>query len=434
MKRIDSYNYMKILTDWVSKDDIFKKKFVWPRQMEVHLPANKDIACDFHCYYCQGSNLDMSLGMDEKKVLKLMEEIGPNTFEYYVYGGAYTEPLLNPYFMDFMRLTKKLNAHFGIHSNGSQLKKLQKKNSFCTELVSLMESKYDYYSCSLDGGSPQSHMKTKNIKFDAWTDIIEGLKILVKEKEKQKSKGSIRVAYLLNKWNSSKEELSNFINLMKEIKVDSLRFSIPYAQYGNEVKKVQNYKKNIETKLNLKYKSLLEPYMSKNKNDKPFIFYFAPVNQDIDRMLDTNYKQCAYTYYQTTIGSSGHVYRCSSIATPTFDYGILGKQPENVKELQEMIQKSQDEKFHCHTCIESTARCNRMALEINTEWNSFNKKDNDVAIKDLTVYEGPEDKALGKHKYKDLEKRWNTKSSKNLDKEPRSLNIYRKFLSQKNIG
>jgi len=363
-----------------------------------------------------------------------MEEIGPNTFEYYVYGGAYTEPLLNPYFMDFMRLTKKLNAHFGIHSNGSQLKKLQKKNSFCTELVSLMESKYDYYSCSLDGGSPQSHMKTKNIKFDAWTDIIEGLKILVKEKEKQKSKGSIRVAYLLNKWNSSKEELSNFINLMKEIKVDSLRFSIPYAQYGNEVKKVQNYKKNIETKLNLKYKSLLEPYMSKNKNDKPFIFYFAPVNQDIDRMLDTNYKQCAYTYYQTTIGSSGHVYRCSSIATPTFDYGILGKQPENVKELQEMIQKSQDEKFHCHTCIESTARCNRMALEINTEWNSFNKKDNDVAIKDLTVYEGPEDKALGKHKYKDLEKRWNTKSSKNLDKEPRSLNIYRKFLSQKNIG
>lgn len=434
MKRIDSYNYMKILTDWVSKDDIFKKKFVWPRQMEIHLPANKDIACDFHCYYCQGSNLDMSLGMDEKKVLKLMEEIGPNTFEYYVYGGAYTEPLLNPYFMDFMRLTKKLNAHFGIHSNGSQLKKLQKKNSFCTELVSLMESKYDYYSCSLDGGSPQSHMKTKNIKFDAWTDIIEGLKILVKEKEKQKSKGSIRVAYLLNKWNSSKEELSNFINLMKEIKVDSLRFSTPYAQYGNEVKKVQNYKKNIETKLNLKYKSLLEPYMSKNKNDKPFIFYFAPVNQDIDRMLDTNYKQCAYTYYQTTIGSSGHVYRCSSIATPTFDYGILGKQPENVKELQEMIQKSQDEKFHCHTCIESTARCNRMALEINTEWNSFNKKDNDVAIKDLTVYEGPEDKALGKHKYKDLEKRWNTKSSKNLDKEPRSLNIYRKFLSQKNIG
>ena len=36
---------------------------------------------------------------------------------------------------------------------------------------------------------------------------------------------------------------------MKNIRVDSLRFSIPYAQYGNEVSKVQNYK-NIESKLN----------------------------------------------------------------------------------------------------------------------------------------------------------------------------------------
>ena len=41
---------------------------------------------------------------DEKKALKLMEEIGPDKFEYYVYGGAYTEPLLNPYFMDFISL------------------------------------------------------------------------------------------------------------------------------------------------------------------------------------------------------------------------------------------------------------------------------------------------------------------------------------------
>ena len=112
MPRLDNYNYMKILTDWVGEENIFKKKFVWPRQMEIHLPSNKKIACDFHCYYCQGSALDMNLGLDEKKALKLMEEIGPNAFEYYIYGGNYTEPLLNPYFMDFMRATKKNKANF----------------------------------------------------------------------------------------------------------------------------------------------------------------------------------------------------------------------------------------------------------------------------------------------------------------------------------
>ena len=121
-----------------------------------------------------------------------------------------------------MRLTKKLNAHFGIHSNGSQLKKLQNEQNFCTELVSLMESKYDYFSCSLDGGSPKSHMKTKNIKYDAWTEIIEGIKILVSERDRQKSKGSIRVAYLLNKWNSSEDELKKVVIL------NNLNFSTSY--------------------------------------------------------------------------------------------------------------------------------------------------------------------------------------------------------------
>ena len=400
MTRLDNYNYMKILTDWVDKKDIFNKKFVWPRQMEIHLPSNKEIACDFHCYYCQGSSLDMALGLDEKKALKLMEEIGPDTFEYYVYGGAYTEPLLNKYFMDFIRLTKKNKAFFGIHTNGSQIKKLHEKDKFCTELVSLMEEPRDYISISLDGGSPESHSKTKNIKYDAWTDIIEGIKILVRERERLKSKGSIRVAYLLNKWNSSEEELKNFINLMKGIKVDSLRFSIPYAQYGKEVKNVQSYKQKVENKEHSKFKELLDKYVSKSKDEKPFIFYFAPVNQDIDRMLDKNYKQCAYTYYQTTLGSSGHIYRCSSIATPSFDYGILGKQPETVAELKKMIEISQDKEFHCHTCIYSTARCNRMALEINSEWNKVNQPDNECAKIEKTHYIGPKYKRrVVKHVY-----------------------------------
>ena len=192
--------------------------------------------------------------------------------------------------------------------------------------------------------------------------------------------------------------------------MDSLRFSIPYAQYGNEVEKVQNYKKKIEITEHIKFKKLLEPYMSKDKSEKPFIFYFAPENQDIDRMLDENYKQCAYTYYQTTMGSSGHIYRCSSIATPSFDYGILGKQPENVAELKEMIKISQDKAFHCHTCIHSTARCNRMALEINSEWNAFNKPKNITAKKDQTIAVGPKnDRSQIKHVYKDVNKRWDKK-------------------------
>ena len=126
-------------------------------------------------------------------------------------GGAYTEPLLNPYLFRFLKLAKKNKAFFGIHTNGSQLKILEEKESFCTQTVGIMEAK-DYISVSLDAGSPESHMKTKSIKYNVWDDIIEGLKILTKLRNKNSNKPQIRVAYLLNKWNSSEEELSNFIN------------------------------------------------------------------------------------------------------------------------------------------------------------------------------------------------------------------------------
>ena len=134
MERPAGYQYMKILDDWMQKNNtsMFSTKMVYPRQLEIHLPSNKKIACDFKCYYCQGSALDMSLGLNEERCLKLLEDVGPNKFEYYVLGGAYTEPLLNPYLFRFLKLAKKNKAFFGIHTNGSQLKILEEKESFCT--------------------------------------------------------------------------------------------------------------------------------------------------------------------------------------------------------------------------------------------------------------------------------------------------------------
>ena len=52
-----------------------------------------------------------------------------------------------------------------------------------------------------------------------------------------------------------------------------------------------------------------------------------------------------------------------------------------------------------------------MALEINTEWNAYNKPDNDVAKKEDTIYIGPKNKALGKHVYKNNELRWNPENT-----------------------
>ena len=83
----------------------------------------------------------------------------------YFYGGVYTEPLMNEYFLKYLEMTKKYNNNFGCHSNGSLLTALEESEGFCSRLIELGDSEIDYYSCSLDAGSVKSHSKTKNIKY-----------------------------------------------------------------------------------------------------------------------------------------------------------------------------------------------------------------------------------------------------------------------------
>lgn len=369
-KRLEGYDYLKILKDFLGGDfsKIFSGELVYPRQLEIHLPGDHKRACDFECYYCQGGLLARPLDMDEKKVLKLLEEINGDKCEYYIYGGAYTEPLLNPYLIDFIRMSKKHRVLAGIHTNGSRLKGLEQEKGFLTELFQIMVKK-DYVSVSLDAGFPESHMKTKNLTVNYFDEIIEGIRMMSALKSKNPDGPAIRVCYLLNKFNSSEEEIANIVRIAKELKVDSLRFSIPYDQYGKPFERVRKYKKNVETPQNKIYEERLKKFVSVQPGIKPHIFYFPPVNQDVDRM---NYKQCIYCYYQITLASDGNVYRCSSIGSPSFSHGIIGPIPDNKTEFEKMILKSQDPNFNCARCFSVGARCNRMALEINSAYNAMN--------------------------------------------------------------
>jgi MoaA/NifB/PqqE/SkfB family radical SAM enzyme len=367
-KRPSGYSYFKILKDHLGGDltNIYNGKLIYPRQIEVHLPGNHNQACNFSCYYCQGGLLERPLDLNEKTVLTLMDEIGAGKCEYYIFGGAYTEPLINPYLMKCVKMAKKHNVNFGIHTNGSLFKTLEDEKGFLTELFGIMDEK-DYISISLDAGLAESHMKTKGLKTNHFDKIIEGMKIMSQLQSRTKPEPVIRICYLLNEFNSSGEEIRRIVEIAKQLNVNSLRFSIPYDQYGKPFEKVREYKRNVEIRHNREYERALMPYVSENTNHRPHIFYFSPTNQDVDRM---NYKQCIYSYYQITIASDGYVYKCSSIASPSFNYGRLGKLPCNRKEFEELIILNHNPQFNCDVCFKSGARCNRIALELNSEYNS----------------------------------------------------------------
>lgn len=369
--RPSGYQYINILEEHLGNDltKIFNKKLIYPRQLEIHLPADHKRSCNFSCFYCQGRLLNKSLAPFEKKALKLVDKL-KGRVPFMIYGGAYTEPTLNPYLLKFLKVTKKHGSNFGIHTNGSLLKNLEKKKSFLSELCHIAASSQDYLSISLDAGTTKSHMKSKNLKKNYFDEIIGGIKMAVKIRGNA-NKPAIRVCYLLNEFNSSEKEIKGIIELMKKIKVDSLRFSIPYDVYGKNFDVVREYKKNVEIKQDKKYMKMLSPLMSKSSRARPHIFYLPPQYQDVDKM---NFRQCIYGYYQITLAADGYVYKCSSTATPSFKMCRLGKTTDNLEKFNQMCLTNLDPNFNAATCFKVGARCNRMALEINNKWKEMNEK------------------------------------------------------------
>jgi MoaA/NifB/PqqE/SkfB family radical SAM enzyme len=364
-----SYQYFNILMRHLGGDlrKIFSGRLVYPRQLEVHLPGDHQRHCNFDCHFCQGRLLKRTLVPYERTALELINKL-EGKIPYHIYGGAYTEPLLNPYLMSFLNLTKKHGSYFGIHTNGSYLKRLEKKQGWLTELCRLATSAKDYLSISLDAGTPQSHKISKDLKKDWFSEIIEGIRLAVKIRGRSKAP-AIRVCYLLNDINSSKEEIKTIVWLAKQVKVDSLRFSIPYEVYGKSFAKVRDYKKKVEVKQNQVFKKMLAPWLSQSLKAKPYIFYLSPEHQDVEKM---NFKQCVYGYYQITLGADGYVYRCSSTASPSFRNNRLGKITGDLPQFKKMIKSNFDPNFEPSTCFKTGGRCNRMALEINDTWRKLN--------------------------------------------------------------
>lgn len=370
--RPEGYQYFKILSDHLGNDltKIFNGELVYPRQLEIHLPGDHKHACNFDCYYCQGRLLEQPLGDFEEDALNIVDEL-KGRVPYFIYGGAYSEPLLNPYFLDFLKMTKKHGSYFGIHTNGSLLKDLEEKQSFLSELCRIAASGQDYLSISLDAGTPESHMQAKNIKVNWFDEIIEGIRIAAKIRGNSEYP-AIRVCYLLNRFNSSEREINRIIGIMQDIGVDSLRFSIPYDLYGKDFGRVRRYKQSVEVKQNKIYTEMLKPLISRDLKERPYIFYLPPECQDVDRM---NFRQCIYSYYQITLAADGYVYKCSSTASPSFKMNQLGKISSDLDEFNAMIVANHNPNFNASTCFKEGARCNRIALEINTIWTKMNEKD-----------------------------------------------------------
>lgn len=362
--RPEGYQYGEIMRRHLGGDmgRVFDGSFIYPRQVEMHLPGDGKAACNFFCYHCQGRLMDQGLGRWEEKGLKLLEKLAGG-ISYYVYGGQYTEPLMSPWLGQYLELTKGVGADFGIHTNGALLLE------YCELLARIGTSGRDYVSISLDAGCAESHSLGKRVGKEWFGRIVEGIRELVHLRG-DRPWPSVRVVYLMDRFNASEGEIARIVELAKEIGVDSLRFSVPYAMYNLEFGIVENYRDEYEVAFGKACAERVSRYVSKSVLEKPYIFWLAPGFQDVRRMT---YRQCIYSYYQITLGADGWFYRCSSTATGSFEFCRLGKITADLEEFKRVIMANQNPEWDAGTCFRAGARCNRVALEINETWAGRNE-------------------------------------------------------------
>jgi len=363
MKLPDGYNYFDNLVKHVGKDyRFFHGKFVYPRQLEIHLPGNGKRACRLHCSGCQGSLYTKSLGKWELTGLGLLNNL-KGQVPYHIYGGAYTEPLMNPFLTTYLATTKKYGNHFGIHTNGVLLKNLEDNFGFLTYLSEWATDSEDYLSISLDGGIAEDWAKYKRVKDESLFDgIIKG----IYQAAKLRKKHSLRICFLISEHTGNYENFEAITRIARETQVDSLRFSIPYAIYNQDFLVLEKYRDKVEKPMHKKYVEMLQPFLQLDKSVKPYIFYVDPVTTSFDQY---NFKKCIYSYYQITLGADGYLYRCSAVAAPDAKNHRLGKITSDLDEFNKSVLANYNEDWDCQEqCFAKGLRCNRMAIECNHEY------------------------------------------------------------------
>ena len=374
--RIKEYLYWDQLMEHLNGDTsiFFNGEVVYPKQFEIHLPANHIKNCILKCDYCAGKYFEKELGTWELRGLSLLDKIN-GRIPQHIYGGSYTEPLLNPYIMTFLAKTRQYGNSFGIHTNGVMLKKLDESTGFLTELNRISDGdRKSYLQISLDGATSWGWNTVKKanklLKNDGtfWS-IIEMIKKATDIREKTGGGHAIRIGYLISEHTASPEQFAIIVNLAKDMGVDSVRFSIPFAAYNQSFDDVKKYKKEIEVPNNKKYEEWLSSLVSKNKNDKPYIFWNYPWFTDIDRF---NFEKCIYAYFQITLGADGWFYPCSTVSTPTAKHLRLAECTDNIEEFEKILIKAQNKKFNAKKmCFDHGLRCNRMGLECNTMYEEI---------------------------------------------------------------
>lgn len=335
----------------------------FPLFVEIH-PSGK---CNNNCRWCRGESgkktphFAPSL-LDEKVLLRLIDELHGLGVKGLLFDGYYGEPLLNPATVSAMRKAIDLEMQVGLGTNGRLL------DSSVREVAVYA----NYVRVSLDVGSNEMYNLLKGTKGKPFNRIIGNLTELAKLKRERKTKVRIGVSFIIQPENVS--EIISITEKVKSIGADDIQFKLAMADLLGRLTREQ-----VDTAY-----QHLETAKTRYSTEKFSVIIMQTKKEAIKEMttsISPDYDVCYPHHLMSVIGPEGNVYPCCEHTDrPGESFGNVNKSSFaeiwSGKRKQEVM-GSINPSIDCPICSRYNARINRLlnflAFEYLKDPNFFNR-------------------------------------------------------------
>lgn len=310
-----SFNYFDSAE--VLKQQIINKTVI-PHQVEFQPGAAGKKICWLSCEYCYGeSAINTSERPSKERLINIINEIADGGVKKVTFAGWATDPLNSKYIDDMLEAAIKRKLIFGFNT-----KALKVSEKFLNLLKQNEIQRDSWISLSVDSGYNNSFNLVhgvKNSNVDLYDRLLKNV-FNISKSNKPFRKFDISAAYLINKYNSSKEEISKFINDFRDAGCNILRFSFAQPPRGKVSQKLDTVPTYEERK---DFLSQLSEFIIKEDSDECKCIIIDP-----DKEHDIFYKDrslpCVARFVYPTVGFDGRLYQCSQSAAPNFKKMELG--------------------------------------------------------------------------------------------------------------
>jgi len=291
-------------------------KRVTPHQVEWQPGPPGQKICWLECPYCYGGSAEMTAErLPLARALDVLHEMadGPGKpdvggVQKIVFAGYATDPL---YSKD---ITALVTAALGYKMTvGFNTKAIHVPRNLLAVLAAMKTPK-SYVSVSVDAGSNQVYNEVHGVKTNAklYDQVLENIELLVET--------GIEVAatYLVNRLNSSSNEIETFLEHTLEAGVDVIRFA--FAQLPRGANEMPTVPTLDECRIFAdRIRALLGIWHS---HGTEIIIADADAEYNLFRKERT--LPCVARWVYPTVGYTGLLYPCSQTGAPDFDSIALG--------------------------------------------------------------------------------------------------------------